>query len=1043
MKKWMVLAGLAVAQLARGAYDGTGTFVKITNRADLAETYYVVASSNGQFAMTHTNAGNSFSNVVISPVADMLADPSPAIVWRIQTNAAYGGLTIFNEASNRYVAYAGTANAAHSVAEVNGATGVWSFAWREDIGCFAASNGALPYRFLQYNAGSPRFSCYSNGTQQHLTLYKLSAPQAPEFGANPGPLAATPGVATSFAVTAAGEPTPVLALESATASDGYSFAPETGALDYLPPAADGGATQTFVFTASNELGVATQAVEVAVDAAAAPEFGANPGPLSATTGVATAFSVSATGVPAPVLALESTTASGGYSFTPETGALDYLPPLADGDATQTFIFTASNAVGVATQAVAVAVALPPPAPPAFGPNPGPLSATTGVAMAFSVSATGEPAPTLALESTTASGGYSFAPETGRLDYLPPLADGGVTQTFVFTAGNELGVATQAVEVAVVAVEPPATLAYDEGGNYEAGAFTNGANRGFGFRAWAFTNQSPELGDSTAGGGGDVNSTNGVSFRFMGDGTNGWCNGRRDFAAALRTGDVARFVLAYNWNGGGRGVDLFCATGKFANLIHVTDGDVFQVNGQTVSTLWAPQAVVAVEIAQETNGIRVGVVRTANGVEDLNVATNILHEEPLAGLGFYCGGYSCAEAENPNYALFANDLEIVGEPVVPPAVTNAATVANSQFRLEWPAETGLVYRVETTADLAEQPWSNATPAGLVFSNAAGACELPQDGPRRFYRFAADRPAATGEYLVVDLSLGPEAETWPVSYLDAVPPGGWTEEYKTTKLVLRRIPAGSFTMGSPAGELGRDGDELQHAVTLTKDFYIGVFEVTQKQWERVMGNWPSYFNNATYRDSRPVEQVSYYDVRENPANSDDPAVYWPSNDLVNADSFMGKLRAKTGEAFDLPTEAQWERACRAGTTNALNSGMDLTDIYQCPNMDVVGRYWYNGGSGNSANGDDSLGSAKVGSYLPNAWGLYDMHGNVWEWCLDWYESAPAGALDPPGPASGSARVLRGGSWYFIARYCRSANRRYNYPTVRNYVNGFRVFLSPGRQ
>lgn len=147
MKKWMVLAGLAVAQLARGAYDGTGTFVKITNRADLAETYYVVASSNGQFAMTHTNAGNSFSNVVISPVADMLTDPSPAIVWRIQTNAAYGGLTIFNEASNRYVAYAGTANAAHSVAEVNGATGVWSFAWREDIGCFAASNGALPYRF--------------------------------------------------------------------------------------------------------------------------------------------------------------------------------------------------------------------------------------------------------------------------------------------------------------------------------------------------------------------------------------------------------------------------------------------------------------------------------------------------------------------------------------------------------------------------------------------------------------------------------------------------------------------------------------------------------------------------------------------------------------------------------------------------------------------------------------------------------------------------------------------------------------------------------
>jgi formylglycine-generating enzyme required for sulfatase activity len=254
-----------------------------------------------------------------------------------------------------------------------------------------------------------------------------------------------------------------------------------------------------------------------------------------------------------------------------------------------------------------------------------------------------------------------------------------------------------------------------------------------------------------------------------------------------------------------------------------------------------------------------------------------------------------------------------------------------------------------------------------------------------------------------------------------------------------------MGSPAGELGRDGDEPQHAVTLTKDFYIGVFEVTQKQWERVMGNWPSYFTNASYRETRPVERVSYYEIRENPANSDDPAVYWPSNELVNADSFMGKLRAKTGlSTFDLPTEAQWERACRAGTTNALNSGMDLTDIYQCPNMDVVGRYWYNGGSGNSANGDDSLGSAKVGSYLPNAWGLYDMHGNVWEWCLDWYESAPAGALDPPGPASGSYRVLRGGSWFYYARHCRSANRCYYTPTYRGYHGGgFRVFLSPGRQ
>jgi len=328
---------------------------------------------------------------------------------------------------------------------------------------------------------------------------------------------------------------------------------------------------------------------------------------------------------------------------------------------------------------------------------------------------------------------------------------------------------------------------------------------------------------------------------------------------------------------------------------------------------------------------------------------------------------------------------------------------------------------------------SNPFGTMTARAGDAVAVtPATAPER---------TATGEYLVVDLSGGPVASNYPVGYLTAVPSGGWTDEYKTTKLVMRKIPAGTFTMGSPTNELGRSDNETQHTVTVSRAFYLGVFEMTQRQWELVMGNKPSYFTNATCYATRPVEQVSYYDIRESTNNSA-MSPNWPATNAVHADSFMGKLRGKTGlTGFDLPTESQWEYACRAGADTALNSGYNLTNTASDAQMNVVGRYYYNRSS-KLGHGWETKegGTAAAGTYQANAWGLYDMHGNVLEWCLDWHGTYPGAVTDPKGAASGSNRVLRGGGSSFYAYYCRSANRYILRPDSRDSGSfGFRAAMT----
>jgi formylglycine-generating enzyme required for sulfatase activity len=273
--------------------------------------------------------------------------------------------------------------------------------------------------------------------------------------------------------------------------------------------------------------------------------------------------------------------------------------------------------------------------------------------------------------------------------------------------------------------------------------------------------------------------------------------------------------------------------------------------------------------------------------------------------------------------------------------------------------------------------------------------------------------------VDLSAGSDAKTYPVTYLDAAPAAGWGTPHKTDRLVLRRVEPGTFVMGSPESETGRRPDERRHSVTLTRAYYIGVFEVTQRQWELVMGENPSWFKSAGA--VRPVEQVSYCMVRGTASG-----LNWPSDGAVDGDSFMGRLRARTGlTGFDLPTEAQWECSCRAATEGALNSGKDLTGCDRCPNVEEVAVYRRNRDEADAAASPERGGTAAAGCRQPNRWGLYDMHGNVLEWCRDRFGPYEGDTVsDPVGAASESTRVLRGGPWWYYdpqcAANCRSARR-----------------------
>ncbi len=262
---------------------------------------------------------------------------------------------------------------------------------------------------------------------------------------------------------------------------------------------------------------------------------------------------------------------------------------------------------------------------------------------------------------------------------------------------------------------------------------------------------------------------------------------------------------------------------------------------------------------------------------------------------------------------------------------------------------------------------------------------------FVNQARDAIRVSTDSSMVRQSVAPSVSV-PVAQSETVGESKAVESIKTAAgIEMVSIPAGEFQMGGDKYAF----EKPVHRVVISEPFYMGKYEVTQAQWESVMGNNPSYFKGQDL----PVEQVSWNDCQE----------------------FIRKLNAQgDGYIYRLPTEAEWEYACRAGTTGDYAG-----------NLDAMG--WYKDNSGSKTH--------PVGQKQANSWGLYDMHGNVWEWCQDWEGAYPSKSVtDPTGPSSGSARVLRGGSWYDTAAACRSAYRFNYWPGDRYYSLGFRLVRIP---
>ena len=310
-----------------------------------------------------------------------------------------------------------------------------------------------------------------------------------------------------------------------------------------------------------------------------------------------------------------------------------------------------------------------------------------------------------------------------------------------------------------------------------------------------------------------------------------------------------------------------------------------------------------------------------------------------------------------------------------------------------------------------------------------------------KVSAWSPTTPPDWMVVSLI---DTNGYVRYYADelSIPGGVENSLYKTEQMLFRKIPAAKvrYRFGAPSGEKGKTSENgTPRIVTVNNDFYMGVYQVTQRQYELVTGDRPSFFSNVVDYAERPVEQVSYADVRG-------AGYEWPERrHEVAEDSFMGILRRRTGVGgFDLPSEIEWEFAARAECASALYTGSELSGKETSASLASIARYRKNSGyiGGNTEPDGESLveyGTANVGGLDSNKWRLYDMIGNVWEMCLDFYAKDPtAEELEAGGSSSGTYHSVRGGAWNSLAERCRCASRYSYRATTSNNGLGFRVAM-----